>query len=122
MTRRSWSLMAPSFVDFAAVAHSVVITASSADRTSFGCQADSDWTFFGDALINHALRKDQPIAAAGAEAQRLIGEWEARGHLAPSGPQVSIGTATGTWLAALDRRAPKMATVPVGRPAVSLLD
>ncbi|MGJ3629399.1 hypothetical protein AB5I41_25780 [Sphingomonas sp. MMS24-JH45] len=30
-----------------------------------GCQADNDWTFFGDALVNTALRKPQPLAAAG---------------------------------------------------------
>ena len=110
------------FVPLLANDDSVVITASSADRTSFGCEADSDWTFFGDALINNALRKPQPIAAAGAEAVKLIGEWEARGKLVPSQPQVSIGARTATWLAALDARAPKTATAPVGRPAVSLLD
>lgn len=110
------------FVPLLSNVDSVVITASSDDRTSFGCQADSDWTFFGDALINHALRKQQDIAAAGAEAVRLIGEWETRGQLKPSQPQVSIGANTGAWLAALDRRRPKEVTVPVGRPAVSLLD
>ncbi|MES2056003.1 MAG: C13 family peptidase [Pseudomonadota bacterium] len=101
---------------------SVVMTASSADRTSFGCQADSDWTFFGDALINHALRKAQPIAAVAAETERLVGEWEGRGKLVPSQPQVAIGANAGIWLAALDRRTPPAPTAPVGKPAVSLLD
>jgi hypothetical protein len=110
------------FVPLLASDDSVVITASSADRTSFGCQADSDWTFFGDALINHALRKPQPIAAAGREAVGLIGAWEAEGKLTPSQPQVSIGAKTGAWLAALDARAPKVASAPVGRPAVSMLE
>jgi hypothetical protein len=110
------------FVPLLSDVDSVVITASSDDRTSFGCQADSDWTFFGDALINHALRKSQDIAAVGAEAVGLIDEWEARGRLTPSQPQVSIGANTAVWLAALDRRRPKDDTVPVGKPAVSLLD
>lgn len=110
------------FVPLLASDDSVVITASSADRTSFGCQADSDWTFFGDALINHALRKPQPIAAAGTEAVGLIGAWEAQGKLTPSQPQVSIGSRTGAWLAALDARGPKATSMPVGRPAVSMLD
>ncbi|MEG3087182.1 C13 family peptidase [Sphingomonas sp. PB4P5] len=110
------------FVPLLASDDSVVITASSADRTSFGCQADSEWTFFGDALINHALRKPQPIAAAGREAVGLIGAWEAEGKLTPSQPQVSIGAKTGAWLAALDARAPKVASAPVGRPAVSMLE
>jgi hypothetical protein len=110
------------FVPLLASEDSVVITAAAADRTSFGCQADSDWTFFGDALINHALRKPQPIAAAGDEAVGLIAGWEQRGKLEPSQPQVSIGAGAAGWLAALDRRAPKVASAPVGRPAVSLLD
>ena len=110
------------FVPLLSNVDSVVITASSDDRTSFGCQADSDWTFFGDALINHALREPQDIAAAGAEATRLIGDWEKRGKLTPSQPQVSIGANAATWLAALDRRRPKEVTAPVGKPAVSLLD
>ena len=48
---------------------SAIVTAASSDRTSFGCVADNDWTFFGDAMINHALRKPQPLAAAFAEAE-----------------------------------------------------
>lgn len=110
------------FVPLLSGDQSVIITASSADRTSFGCQADSDWTFFGDALINHALRKPQGIAAAGAETQRLITEWEGRGNLTPSQPQVSIGANAATWLAALDKRTPRDVSASVGKPAVSLLD
>ena len=97
-----------------------ILTASSADRTSFGCQADSDWTFFGDALINHALRKPQPLAAAGTEAGRLIGAWEGEGALTPSQPQVSIGAGAQRWLAALEAHLPA-ATPLVGRPATTAL-
>jgi len=110
------------FVPMLATEDSVVITAASSERTSFGCQADSDWTFFGDALINHALRKPQPLAAADDEAKRLIVAWEAKGRLTPSDPQISIGAKASTWLAALDRRTPGGTTPPVGRPAVTLLD
>ena len=98
-----------------------ILTAASATRTSFGCQADNDWTFFGDAAINHGLRKPQPFAAAAAEARALIGAWEKRGKLKPSQPQVSIGKRTGAWLGALEQTLPPDSD-PVGRPAVSLLD
>ena len=100
---------------------SVTITAADADHTSFGCQADSDWTFFGDALVNHALRKNQPLAAAQAEAAGLIAGWEARGRLEPSNPQIDIGTDAARWLTPLERAMPSSATKPIGRPAVSLL-
>jgi hypothetical protein len=96
-----------------------IVTASSAERSSFGCQADNDWTFFGDALINRAMREPQPLASAAAEAQRTIGGWEAGAALTPSQPQVSIGEETG-WLAALERRLPPR-SAPIGRPAVEVL-
>jgi hypothetical protein len=97
-----------------------IVTASSADRTSFGCQADNDWTFFGDALVNTALRKPQPLAAAAAEARGLIGTWEAAGGLKPSQPQVSIGAGAARWLATLEAQLPP-ATAKVGRPATDAL-
>jgi hypothetical protein len=101
---------------------SIIVTAASADRTSFGCQADADWTFFGDALINQAMRKAQPMPAAAAEAQRLIAGWERKGKLEPSNPQVAIGAGAQRWLAAIEARVPKTASAPVGRPAITLLD
>ncbi|KQU61869.1 peptidase C13 [Sphingomonas sp. Leaf339] len=110
------------FVSILQSADSAIVTASSADRTSFGCQADSDWTFFGDALVNHALRKPQPLDRAASEAQGLIAAWERQGDLEPSGPQVAIGAGATRWLVALDARGPKEATSPVGRPAVSMLN
>jgi hypothetical protein len=95
-----------------------MVTAASSDRSSFGCVADNDWTFFGDAMINHALRKPQPLRAAFTEANALISGWEAQFPVRPSQPQVSIGTGAERWLAALDRRLPPTASPPVGRPAV----
>ena len=97
---------------------SAIVTAASADRTSFGCVAENDWTFFGDAMINHALRKPQPLASAFAEANGLITGWEAQFRVRPSQPQVSIGAGAARWLGALERRLPPAASQPVGRPAV----
>lgn len=95
-----------------------LFTAASAGRTSFGCAADNDWTFFGDAMINRALRKPQPLAAASTEALKLVGEWEAAKSYEPSYPQVSIGSRVDAWLKPLEARMPKTATQPVGKPAV----
>ncbi len=94
-----------------------VITAASATRSSFGCAPDNDWTFFGDAMINRALRKPQPLAAASAEALRLVGEWEAAKKFEASYPQVAIGSRVDSWLRPLEARMPKTATAPVGKPA-----
>jgi hypothetical protein len=94
-----------------------LFTAASAARTSFGCAAENDWTFFGDAMINRALRKPQPLAAASTEALKLVAEWEAGRKLEPSYPQVSIGSRVDSWLKPLEARMPKTATPPVGKPA-----
>ena len=97
-----------------------IVTAASSTRTSFGCQADNDWTFFGDALVNHALRKPQGLATAAAEATMTIAEWEAKGRLIPSQPQSYIGAKASAWLGVLERALPP-ATVPVGKPALDAL-
>ena len=110
------------FVPLMATEDSAILTAADSEHTSFGCQADNDWTFFGDALINHALRKRQPLAAVAEEARGLVAGWEARGRVTPSNPQSSIGPRAHLWLDPLDAAAPAAASVPVGKPAVSLLD
>ena len=94
-----------------------IVTAAASDRTSFGCAAQNDWTFFGDAMINRALRAPQPLATAFEQARTLVAGWELQIHGQPSNPQVSIGANTARWLTALEARLPP-ATEPVGRPAL----
>jgi hypothetical protein len=57
-------------------ADSVVLTAAAADKTSFGCQPNRDWTYFGDAMFNHALRSGAPLLEAYDVALNLIEGWE----------------------------------------------
>lgn len=97
---------------------SIVVTAADRDRTSFGCAPGNDWTFFGDALINTALRVPQPFDAAIAHAFDLIRHWEVSRHLEPSRPQFYTGSAATLWLQALEKRMPADTTPKVGRPAV----
>ncbi len=107
------------FIPYLSSPDTAILTASRADRTSFGCRADNDWTYFGDAMINGALRKPQGLAEASAEARGDIAEWEKRGGLLSSLPQTSIGTNAERWLAQLEARIPRKTTKRVGRPAVS---
>ena len=97
----------------------VVVTAASSQRTSFGCAPGNDWTFFGDALVNNALRKPQKFDAAVTEATQLISEWEGQLKLLPSRPQVFVGDNARIWLDALEDKMPKTPTAKVGRPAIS---
>lgn len=101
--------------------NTALFTAASSDRTSFGCMAENDWTFFGDAMINHALRKPQSLEDASTEARSLIGEWEMQGRLTPSNPQVTIGANAAAWLGSLEARMPRDATAPIGKPATDAL-
>jgi hypothetical protein len=96
---------------------SVVISAAASDRASFGCSPGNDWTYFGDAFVNRALRKPQPLPAAFAEARSLVSRWEAGAGLLNSNPQISIGRDVPRWLAPLEKRMPAQATNPVGRSA-----
>lgn len=109
------------FVPFLGSPDTAIMTAASAERTSFGCQTDNDWTFFGDALVNNALRKPQPLAAAAAEARGAIAGWEADSSFEPSQPQIVFGASVDQWLPALEARVPRAATAPVGAPAVTSL-
>ena len=109
------------FVPYLGSPDTAIVTAASAERTSFGCQADNDWTFFGDALVNNALRKPAALATAAAEAQRLVAAWEGQGAIDESLPQVHIGDGVAAWLPALEARMPKGASAPVGTPSIASL-
>ena len=104
------------FVPALASPGTVVITAASADRPSFGCDPGNDWTLFGDSLVNRALREPAPLIVQLGRATGLIRSTEMRNAMLASNPQLSIGDETSDWIAELDRRAPTAATRPVGRP------
>jgi hypothetical protein len=54
----------------------MVITAARADRTSFGCADENDFTYFGRAFFKEALPKSDSFFDAFTRAQALVGEWE----------------------------------------------
>ena len=105
------------FVPALASPDTAILTAAADNRTSFGCEAENDWTFFGDALINRALRQPQSLSDASREAGRSVAEWEAERRLLASLPQTVIGESVSEWLPELELRMPQVASAPVGRPA-----
>ena len=98
--------------------NSIIVTAASSKRSSFGCAPGNDWTFFGDALINNALRKNQSFEKATDEAVALISKWETDLKLMPSRPQVFVGDKAKIWLEPLEAKMPKLETAKVGKPAI----
>ena len=94
-----------------------ILTAAASTRTSFGCAAENDWTFFGDALISRALRQPVGLDEAARMAGRSVAEWEAKARFFASLPQVSIGARVKDWLPLIEAKMPRQASASVGRPA-----
>lgn len=85
----------------------VILTAAAADKTSFGCEPQRDWTYFGDAMFNHVLRGGTGIVEAFDMARGVIARWEDSLHAnwqamspsqrasnqepQPSNPQKNVG-------------------------------
>lgn len=93
-----------SFIDVLKDEHTLIMTASAADRTSFGCGHDGDYTYFGDAYFGHALREDLSFARAFEAASALIDKRERAEGLTASRPQIHEGAQIGAHLRDIERR------------------
>jgi hypothetical protein len=71
----------------------MVLTAADAVSSSFGCAAQREWTYFGDAFFRHGLQSGADFAQAFDHARSLIRGWETLDHLPPSNPQAYFGPA-----------------------------
>ena len=80
-----------SFISALQTDTSLIVTAARSDRSSFGCGNENDWTYFGDAYFNHALRAETSFIDAFNTATGLIAAWEKRDGLTPSEPQIFVG-------------------------------
>ena len=82
----------------------MIITASSADRQSFGCGHQSDATYLAQALFGDALKKTHAFETAFEQARATIEQWERKKGDTPSQPQLYMGTQIRAKLAQLERR------------------
>ncbi len=96
----------------------ITMSAATAEKPSFGCRAENDWTFFGDAFINHALRQPVPLPDAFAHARGMITRWEVAARLDSSSPQIDLGPQAIGWMDKIDAKVPKVAGQPRGTPAI----
>jgi peptidase C13-like protein len=80
----------------------LIITASAADRTSFGCGAESAATYFGDALFQHALRFEDSFLKAFEDAKKLIADRERSEKRQASNPQLFVGQSMAAKLPKLE--------------------
>ncbi len=70
----------------------LVITAASADRSSFGCRDGATWTYFGDAFFNKAMRRESRLDVAFQKARALVTQREQREGFDASNPQIAGGS------------------------------
>lgn len=66
----------------------VVITASRADRVSFGCSEEADFTYFGDALFARALVETDDLQQAFSSAKAYVAQRETEDDFEASEPQI----------------------------------
>ena len=91
--------------------HSLILTASRADRNSFGCAHLNDFTYFGQAYFDEQLRRQTSFVAAFHDAAEAIAAREQDEGLTPSEPQIFLGQAMAGKLAELESRLERLAEV-----------
>ena len=79
------------FIDQLQSPDSIVITASARDRASFGCGAEEDWTYFGQAYFAQALMRTTNFVTAFEAAAVTIAAREERESKPASQPQIWVG-------------------------------
>lgn len=102
-----------SFVPALQDENTLIITASAADRQSFGCSSESDYTYFGRAFFDQAMREQNSIQGAFNQAKETVAKWENTQGFEPSEPQWSIGKNMQFMLPQLEQRLfPPVTTAP----------
>lgn len=82
---------AGSWIKPLATPDTIVIAASAADRTSFGCDDRRQYTVFGEAIINSALAQGASLSQSFDNMKRRIDREETQSETTHSLPQVFVG-------------------------------
>ena len=93
-----------SFVSELQDENTLVITASAADRASFGCSSEADYTYFGRAFFDQAMREQHSMFDAFNQAKETVAKWESAQGFEPSEPQWAIGKNMELMLPQLEQR------------------
>lgn len=78
------------FADDLADENTLVMTAASAEKTSFGCADDSLFTYFGKAYFKESLKPGVDFEQAFYQARELVQSWEEEQKITPSEPQIRV--------------------------------
>lgn len=80
-----------SFVSALQSPDTLVITASAEDKTSFGCNNEADYTYFGRAFFDEAMRSQHSFKLTFDVAVGRIKQWEKAQGFEHSQPQFKLG-------------------------------
>jgi hypothetical protein len=85
----------------------LVVTASDAEHSSFGCDDDRDLTYFGEAFLKDSVPSTASLEAAFKKAADLIQRREGAEHKIHSNPQLYVGARIREKLAGLESGPPR---------------
>ncbi len=85
------SCFSGSFVPALQDENSLIITAAAADRESFGCTNEADYTYFGQAFFDQAMREQNSLRSTFEQAKDTVHLWETAQGFQASEPQWSLG-------------------------------
>jgi hypothetical protein len=80
-----------SFIDDLANDNRLILTAASENNSSFGCSDQNEWTWWGRAYFDEALRSEPDFRKAFDIAKDLVTTWEGDAGYDASLPQISEG-------------------------------
>jgi len=84
--------------------NTLIITATDANKQSFGCTNGADFTWFGKAYFDDALRRTRSFTEAFDFARQTVARREREQKVTPSNPQMYVGAAIKDKLTALQQR------------------
>jgi len=84
--------------------HTLIVTAADPQHMSFGCGAESEFTYFGKAYFDEALRKTYSFTGAFDTARAAIAVRESAEGREPSNPQMVVGAEIERKLEGMQRR------------------
>ena len=100
------------FIDALRDDSTLVMTSARADRTSFGCGAKSDITWFGRAFLAEALNQTTSLRDAFDLAKASITRWESDEQQEHSEPQIASSPSIEARLAKWSEHLPQRPPVP----------
>lgn len=109
------------FIDALKDERTIVIAAAGPDKKSFGCSHEAEWTYFGKAFFDEALRDQPRLGEAFVRAREAVAVREKKEQVeGPSDPQIAEGKAMAQkWDAYLAQRRKPDVPASAARAAVS---